>query len=60
MRGAKISLMVKGRRKVVDIYAPMLGAGIGDIFERTQQSRTYMLHLEPYTAATKPERDICK
>ena len=57
MRGAKISLMVKGRRKVVDIYAPMLGAGIGDIFERTQQSRTYMLHLEPYTAATKPERD---
>jgi hypothetical protein len=35
----------------------MLGAGIGDIFERTQQSRTYMLHLEPYTAATKPERD---
>ena len=49
--------MVKGRRKVVDICAPMLGAGIGDIFERTQQSRTYMLHLEPYTAATKPERD---
>src|SRR5262249_4276640 len=35
-RGAKISLMVKGRRKLVSIHAPILGAGIGDILERTQ------------------------
>jgi hypothetical protein len=34
-RGAKVSLMVKGRRKLVDIHAPILGAGIGDILERT-------------------------
>jgi hypothetical protein len=55
-RGAKISLMVKGRRKLVDIHAPILGAGIGDIFERTQESRTFRLDMEPYTEETKPER----
>ena len=55
-RGAKISLMVKGRRKLVDIHAPMLGAGIGDIFERTQWSRTFRLDMEQYTEETKPER----
>jgi hypothetical protein len=55
-RGAKISLMVKGRRKLVDIHAPILGAGIGDIFERTQESRTFRLDMEPYIEQTKPER----
>ena len=55
-RGAKISLMVKGRRKLVNIHAPILGAGIGDIFERTQESRTFRLDMEPYTEETKPER----
>src|SRR6516165_540146 len=56
-RGAKISLVVKGRRKLVDIHAPMLGAGIGDIFEDTQKSRTFRLDMEPYTEETKPERE---
>jgi hypothetical protein len=55
-RGAKISLMVQGRRKLVDIHAPILGAGIGDLLERTQQSRTFCLDMEPYTEETKPER----
>jgi hypothetical protein len=55
-RGAKISLMVKGRRKLVDIYAPILGAGIGEVLERTQESRTFRLDMEPYTEETKPER----
>jgi hypothetical protein len=55
-RGAKISLMVKGRRKLVGIHAPILGAGIGDVLERTQQSRTFRLDMEPYTEETKPER----
>src|SRR6516162_4708056 len=55
-RGAKISLMVKGQRKLVSIHAPILGAGIGDIFERTQESRTFRLDMEPYTEETKPER----
>jgi hypothetical protein len=55
-RGAKVSLMVKGRRKLVDIYAPMLGAGIGNILERTQETRTFRLDMEPYTDETKPER----
>jgi hypothetical protein len=55
-RGAKISLMVKGRRKLVGIHAPILGAGIGDVLERTQESRTFRLDMEPYTEETKPER----
>jgi hypothetical protein len=55
-RGAKVSLMVKGRRKLVNIYAPILGAGIGDVLERTQESRTFRLDMEPYTEETKPER----
>jgi len=55
-RGAKISLMVKGRRKLVSIHAPILGAGIGDILERTQESRTFRLDMEPYTDETRPER----
>jgi hypothetical protein len=55
-RGAKISLMVKGRRKLVDIHAPILGAGIGDVLEHTQQSRTFRLDMETYTEETMPER----
>jgi len=47
---------VKGRRKLVDIHAPILGAGIGDVLERTQESRTFRLDMEPYTEETKPER----
>jgi hypothetical protein len=55
-RGMKISLVVKGRRKLVDIHAPMLGAGIGDVLEQTQQDRTFRLDMEPYTEETRPER----
>jgi hypothetical protein len=56
-RGAKISLLVGGKRKSVDIHAPILGAGVGgDFLERTQESRTFRLDMEPYTEETKPER----
>jgi hypothetical protein len=55
-RGAKMSLMVKGRRKLVDIHAPIFGAGVGDVLEHTQQSRTFRLDMETYTEETKPER----
>jgi hypothetical protein len=56
LRGEKRSLVVKGRRKLVSIHAPILGAGIGDFLERTQQTRTFRLDMEPYTEETKPER----
>jgi Protein of unknown function (DUF3631) len=56
-RGAKTSLKVEGKRKLVGIYAPILGAGIGtDFFEPTQESRTYQLEMERYTQETRPER----
>jgi hypothetical protein len=48
--------MVGGKRKSVNIHAPILGAGIGDVLERTQESRTFRLDMEPYTEETKPER----
>jgi hypothetical protein len=55
-RRAKISLKVKGQRKLFNIHAPILGAGIGDILEATQESRTFKLFMEPYDQATKPAR----
>ena len=56
-RRAKMSWMVGGKRKSVDIHAPVLGAGVGgDILERTQASLTFRLDMEPYTEETRPER----
>jgi hypothetical protein len=57
-RGARVSLMVGGRRKLVDLHAPMLAAGVGRFLAPTQKSRTFTLQMEPYTAATKPEREF--
>jgi hypothetical protein len=56
-RGAKISLKIGGQRKMIDIYAPMLAAGVGSFLAPTQRSRTFNLEMAPYTAPTKPERD---
>jgi hypothetical protein len=56
-RGRQISLKVAGRRKLLDIYCPMLAAGVGSFLGETQQSRTFVLEMEPYTATTKPERE---
>jgi hypothetical protein len=47
-RGAKISLMIKGRRKLIDLYAPMMSAGVGllrNFLALQQQSRAYMLEM---------------
>jgi hypothetical protein len=57
-RGAKISLQIKGRRKLIDIYAPALAAGVGSFLAPTQKSRTFTLEMSPYTEETKPERDF--
>jgi hypothetical protein len=56
-RGRQISLKVAGRRKLLDIYCRMLAAGVGSFLGETQQSRTFVLEMEPYTATTKPERE---
>jgi hypothetical protein len=57
-RGAKRALMVKGKRKLVDLYAPMIGAGIGKFLASTQMTRTYILEMEQCTEETKPEREF--
>jgi hypothetical protein len=57
-RRAKTSLLVGGKRKLTDIYAPMLAAGVGSFLAPTQKSRTFNLEMEPYTAETKPEREF--
>jgi hypothetical protein len=57
-RGAQISLKLGGRRVLINIYAPILAAGIGSFLAPTQKSRTFVLEMEPYTAETKPEREF--
>src|SRR5262249_37988777 len=57
-RGAQTALMVRGRRKLVRLHAPMMAAGIGAFLGPTQKSRAFMLEMEPYTEANKPERDF--
>jgi hypothetical protein len=56
-RGAKHSLMIKGKRKLINLHAPMLAAGVGGFLGPTQKSRTFIIEMEPFTAETKPERD---
>jgi Protein of unknown function (DUF3631) len=56
-RGGSISLMVAGKRKVVNIFAPMLAAGVGSFLAPTQKSRTFTLDMVPYTEESRPERD---
>jgi Protein of unknown function (DUF3631) len=56
-RGATISLQVGGRRKLINVHAPMLAAGVGSFLGQQQQSRTFTLEMKPYTAETKPERE---
>jgi Protein of unknown function (DUF3631) len=56
-RGAEISFMEGGREKYLNVYAPMLAAGVGRFLGATQKSRTFTLEMEPYTEATRPTRD---
>ena len=53
---AKRALMVKGRRKLVDFYAPMMAAGLGSFLADAQLTRTFVLEMHRYTEETKPER----
>jgi Protein of unknown function (DUF3631) len=56
-RGAEISFMEGGREKYLNIYAPMLAAGVGKFLEATQKTRTFTLEMKPWTEATRPPRD---
>jgi hypothetical protein len=57
-RDATIALKVGGRRKLIDIHAPMLAAGIGGFLAPTQKNRTFVLEMEPYTEETRPELEF--
>jgi hypothetical protein len=57
-RGAQTSLKVGGRRKLINLHAPMLAAGIGGFLAPTQKSRTLVLDMESYTEGTRPEREF--
>jgi hypothetical protein len=50
-------MMIRGRRKLINLHAPMLAAGVGSFLAPTQKSRTLTLEMEPYTEETKPERE---
>ena len=53
-QGAKFSMVVGGRRKIVSLYAPMIAAGLGRILGRAQLTRTFVLAMRPYGAGEKP------
>jgi hypothetical protein len=57
-RGAMRALVVKGRRKLVKLHAPMMAAGIGTFLGSTQMSRAFVLDMAQYTDETKPEREF--
>ncbi len=56
-RGAKRSMMAGGQKKLFNLYAPMIAAGLGDVLGRAQLSRTFKLRMHPYAAEEKPEFD---
>jgi hypothetical protein len=56
-RGAKYAMVIRGKRKLVSLHAPMLAAGVGSFLAPTQKSRAFVLQMEPYTEDTKPERE---
>jgi hypothetical protein len=49
--------MVAGKRKVFNLHAPMIAAGIGNFLGTTQISRAFDLKMEPYDEETKPARE---
>jgi hypothetical protein len=55
-RGAKYSLMIGGEKKLINLCAPMIMAGVGKFLGATQMSRAFKLEWEPYTEETRPER----
>jgi hypothetical protein len=57
LRGAKRSLVIRGKRKLVNLHAPMMAAGVGGFLASAQKSRTFELEMFPFTAETAPERD---
>jgi hypothetical protein len=59
-RGAMRSLMVRGRRKLVKLHAPMMAVGIGinNFLAPTQRSRTFVIDMAPYADDAAPERDF--
>jgi uncharacterized protein DUF3631 len=60
-RGSKISLMIGGKKKLFDLYAPMMAAGVGllrNFLGSQQQSRAHMLEMERCTEETMPPRNF--
>jgi hypothetical protein len=53
-KGARHSLMSGGRKKLTDLFAPMIAAGLGRILGPAQLSRTFVLHVFKYDEKTKP------
>jgi hypothetical protein len=56
--GACYSMKVKGQRVLQNLYAPAAGAGLGGFLGPAQESRTYLLEMTKFTAATRPQKDF--
>src|SRR5262249_53078934 len=44
-RGAKYAMVIRGKRKLVSLHAPMAAAGVGNFLAPTQKSRTFNLEM---------------
>jgi hypothetical protein len=56
-RGAQHGKKVNGVRTLINLWAPMIAAGVGNFMGQTQNSRAFRIEMAPYTEETKPERD---
>jgi hypothetical protein len=56
--GAQHSMIVKGKRVLQNLFAPIAAAGLGSFLGASQKSRTYLLEMTKYTAETKPPKDF--
>ena len=54
-QGAKHGMIVGGRRKVVNLHALMIAAGLGRILGQAQLSRTLTLGMSKYGPEEKPK-----
>jgi hypothetical protein len=52
---AKHTMMVAGRSRSIDLYAPMIAAGLGRILGEAQLSRALVLGMSPHSAGEAPE-----
>jgi Protein of unknown function (DUF3631) len=55
VRGTKFGMMGGGRKKQVDLFGPVIAAGLGCILGQAQLTRAFVLRVYPYSAEEAPK-----